>query len=345
MPAMPKKTVLTIILNYKTPEMTLRACTASVAAMADVKGKILIVDNDSQDGSFEALTQGVAAQGWNKDQVEVLQSGRNGGFGAGNNFGILHGFAKGIDGADPDYIYIQNSDAFPGADAIKHLYLHLEANPTTGLAGSYIYGEDGASHLTAFRFPTIAGELEGAAKLGPISRLLKHAVVPLPIPEHTSPVAWTAGASVMIRRAVLEDIGLFDEAFFLYFEETDLCLRAQRAGWSVDYVRESTVEHIGSVSTGMKAWDRIPTFWLDSRLHYFVSNHGVGYAYLATLAHLVGGVIARCRSALQGKSTGQPKYFLIDMAHHSVKAAVTGAVRRPRKVIIPRGLEPLSGGK
>jgi len=340
---MEQKTILTIILNYKTADMTLKAAAAAVAEMSDVKGKILIVDNNSQDGSFEALVAGVKGSGWSADRVEVLQSGQNGGFGAGNNFGIRHGLRTGIDGRAPDYIYIQNSDAFPHDGAIAALFGHLETHQKTGMAGSYIHGPDGVPHLTAFRFPSVASELEGAAKFGPISRLLKHAIVPLPIPEATQKVDWAAGASVMIRREVLEEIGLFDETFFLYFEETDLCLRAQRAGWALDYVRTSEVEHIGSVSTGMKTWERIPTFWLDSRLHYFVTNHGAGYAALATLAHLMGGSIAQLRALLQGKSTGQPKYFLIDMANHALKAVLTGKVRRPRNVIFPNGDRPLKG--
>lgn len=342
---MTEKSVLTIILNYKTAEMTLRAAKASLREMEGLRGRILIVDNDSQDGSFEILKQAAHDYGWSEDRVEVIQSGRNGGFGAGNNFGIMHGFKTGINGALPDYIYIQNSDAFPHDGAITTLYNHLEKNPKTGFAGSYIHGPDGEPHLTAFRFPTVAGELEGAAKFGPVSRLFKRFIVPIPIPTKTIPVGWTAGASLMIRREALEEIGLFDETFFLYFEETDLCLRAQRAGWAVDYVRGSEVEHIGSASTGMKSWERIPKFWLDSRLHYFVSNHGVAYAGLATLAHLTGGMISRARFALQGKSTDEPKYFLIDMALHALKAAFTGMARRPRKVNFPGGLMPLDGAK
>lgn len=335
--------VVTIILNYKTPDMTVQSAEAAYAEMEGIRGQILIVDNDSSDGSFEKITAAIAEKDWPADRVQVLQSGRNGGFGAGNNIGIRHGFLNGIDGELPDYFYILNSDAFPHDGTIKALLKHLENNPKTGFSGSYIHGPDAAPHITAFRFPSVAGELEGAARLGPISRLLKHAVVPLPLPQETCTVDWLAGASMMMRREVLEQIGLFDEAFFLYFEETDLCLRAQRAGWAVDYVRDSEVTHIGSVSTGMKTWERIPQFWLDSRLHYFVRNHGVWYAALATLAHLLGGAIARLRAVVQGKSIDEPKYFLIDMAFHSLKAAFRSSSIKPRDITFPKRLRPLNG--
>jgi GT2 family glycosyltransferase len=329
--------LLTIILNYRTPDMTLEAAEAALREMEGISGKLLIVDNDSGDGSYEALCAGVTRKGWVEERVEVLQSGHNGGFGAGNNFGIRAGLKPGNDGVRPDYVYILNSDAFPDKGAIATLLRYLEDHPDAGLAGSYIHGPEGDPHLTAFRFPSIAGELEGAAKLGPISRLFKKSIVPLPIPEETRQVDWLAGASMMIRRDVLDDIGLFDEAFFLYFEETDLCRRAMLAGWPTVYVRESEVTHIGSVSTGMKTWERIPTFWLDSRLHYFLRNHGRGYTILATLAHLTGGAIARLRALLQGKSTSEPKYFLIDLAFHGLSAAVRGTSIQPRNITFPTG--------
>ena len=75
-------------------------------------------------------------------------------------------------------------------------------------------------------------------------------IVALPLPTTETDVDWCAGASVLMRRTMLEEIGSFDETFFLYFDETDLCLRAARAGWKVVYVPQSEVVHIGSVSTG-----------------------------------------------------------------------------------------------
>ncbi len=312
-------TVLTVILNWRTPGMTLRAAEAALRAMEGIDGGIVLVDNDSGDGSEEAFRHAVAERGW--DRVRVIQSGRNGGFGAGNNAGIRAGLPG---GARPDYVYILNSDAFPAPDAIRRLRDHLDAHPETGFAGSYIHGPDGAPHTTCFRFPSVWSEIEGAARTGPVTKLLRRHVVALPIPEETARVDWLAGASLMMRRTVLDRIGLFDEGFFLYFEETDLCRRATLAGAPVDYVRGSEVGHIGSVSTGMKRWTRVPAYWFDSRWRYFTKNHGRAYALAATLAHVAGGLIFRLRRVLTGQRPGEPAHFLRDLVAHALRVAARG---------------------
>lgn len=319
--------LLTVILNWRSAEMTLRAAEAALRALEGIDGALVIVDNNSGDGSFEVMSAVVAARGWDKgaQAVRVLQSGRNGGFGAGNNFGIRAGLP---DGSKPDFVYILNSDAFPEPTAIQALLRHLQQHPATGFAGSFIYGDDGAPHRTAFRFPSAAGEFEAQIRFGPVSRFLADSIVAQPIPQATGRVDWLAGASLMMRQAVLDQIGLFDETFFLYFEETDLCRRAALAGWPTDYVLESRVMHIGSASTGMRDWRRIPQFWLDSRLHYFVKNHGRGYACAATLAHLAGGVAWRARLLIQHKDRGDPPFYLWDLTRHHLQAAAKVIFRR-----------------
>ncbi len=306
--------VLVVSLNYRTPEMTLRSLRAALGALDGVEADVVCVDNDSGDGSFEAIRDAVEAEGL---AVRVIQSGHNGGVGAGNNVGIA---ARMADGSAPDYVYLLNSDAFPAPGAIAALVRHMEAHPDTGIAGSRIVGEDGEPHWTAFRFPSVASELEGAARLGPISRMLDAHRVPLGVPEATRPVDWLAGASMMIRQSLLDRIGGFDETFFLYFEETDLCLRAARAGHGTHYVCESEVMHIGSVSTGMRRWQRVPGFWLDSRWHYFSKNHGRAYAMAATAAHVAGGLLWRLRVLLQKKPPADPAHFLRDLVKHDLNA-------------------------
>jgi len=319
---MTQPTLLTIVLNYRTPQMTLKAAEAGLREMAGIAGEMIIVDNDSQDGSFEMLGQEAAARGWTEDnRVRVLASGHNGGFGAGNNFAMRHGLS---DGRAPDFVYLLNSDAFLDPGAIRHLMAFMAERPLAGFAGSHVRGEDDVYHTTHFRFPTIAGELEQAAKLGVISRLLRHATIPMPPSDGPVRADWVAGASMLIRREVLDQIGLFDETYFLYFEETDLCLRAARAGWQTWFVPCSRTVHIGSVSTGMKDWGRAPTYWFDSRRHYFLKNHGRAYLALATLARVAGGLIWRARRLVSPRPLAEPERFLRDLIAHAIRAHLPG---------------------
>jgi N-acetylglucosaminyl-diphospho-decaprenol L-rhamnosyltransferase len=313
---MTRPAILCILLNFRTPAMTLRAAEAALADLHALGGELVIVDNASGDGSYEMLAEQVAARGWGEGGlVRVVPSPVNGGFGAGNNIGLKMQLS---DGRAPDYYYILNSDAFPDAGATAALLGHLETHPQAGIACSHIRGEDNVVHTTAFRFPSIAGEFVGAARLGFIERLLPEAPVPMPQPEITMQVDWSAGASMMLRRTMLEQIGTFDETFFLYFEETDLCLRAARAGWSCWYVPDSRVVHIGSVSTGMKTKRRMPSYWYDSRRHYFIKNHGRPYAAAALFAHLLGGALHRLRVGLVGRRPQDPNWFLRDLAAHAI---------------------------
>ncbi|MCB2015998.1 MAG: glycosyltransferase family 2 protein [Hydrogenophaga sp.] len=308
--------VLTVVLNYRTPEMTLKAVEAALKEMDGIPGAISVVDNDSGDGSYERLSKAVEERKW--DRVRVLQSGHNGGFGAGNNFGVRQGLP---DGSKPDFVYFLNSDAFPEPGAIRVLVDYLKMHPEVGFVGSWVHGEDGAYHQTAFRFPTIFSEFEQAAVTGPISRLLKRYIVALPSPGEEEMVDWLAGASMMVRHRTFEEAQGFDERFFLYFEETDLCLRASRLGWRTVYLSASRVMHIGSVSTGMKTWKRTPPFWFDSRLWYFTKNHGALYASAATVAYLAGALIFKFRGLFQSRRSEQPRHFLGDLITHALRCA------------------------
>lgn len=311
--------ILTIILNYRTPEMTLRAAEAALTEMQDLPGEVLVIDNGSADGSWEALQAGVVQRGWQTNKkIRLLQSMVNGGFGAGMNIGFATGLS---DGTTPDYYYLLNSDAFVQGETIGTLRDFLADHPGAGLAGSYVYGTDGSPHRTAFRFPSIAGEFEMAARTGVFTRLLAPWVVAMEMPQAQTQVDWTAGASLMIRRPVIEEIGGFDETFFLYFEETDLCRRAARTGWRTHYVPDSKIEHLGSASTGMKDWARTPAYWFKSRSHYFAKSHGRAYAALATLARITGSCIYGLRRLVQGKPQADPNHFLRDLIFHALTPA------------------------
>lgn len=324
---MPEPSILTIILNYRTPDLTLKSAEAALREMRDLSGEIVIVDNGSDDGSFDRLVAEADARGWTASgRVRVIASPRNGGFGAGMNFGMRAGLS---DGRRADFVYLLNSDAWPDPDAIRILRDFLVAHPAAGMAGSSVRGVDDAPHRTAFRFPSIAGEFEMAARTGLFSRLLSGSIVAIPIPQENARIDWTAGASLMLRADMLDQIGGFDETFFLYFEETDLCLRAAQAGWETWYIPQSRVVHVGSASTGMKQWARTPGYWLDSRLHYFTKNHGTVYAGLATLARVAGTLIYDLRRLLQGKPQADANHFLRDLTGHAAR----NLFRRPAAAV------------
>jgi GT2 family glycosyltransferase len=317
--------VLAIVVNYCTAEMTLDAVRSLLAALESIpESEVVIVDNDSQDGSFERLSR-VARTFAGPRRVTVLASDKNGGFGYGVNVGVRYGLSL---PAPPDYFYLLNSDAFPDPSAVRELLYLFTREPRAGIAGSYIYGVDGMPHVTAFHFPSIVGEIERALRLGIASKILQHWRVSMPMPDGDREVDWVAGASMMIRREVFCDVGLFDETFFLYFEETDFCRRAKNRGWSTFYVRGSAVAHIGSVSTGLKDCQRrMPEYWFDSRHHYFKKNHGPLYLTLSDLFFTIGFSLWRVRRRIQHKPDEDPPALLSDFILHSLRSRLPTTTR------------------
>ena len=136
------------------------------------------------------------------------------------------------------------------------------------------------------------------------------------------------GASVLVRREVFEDIGLMDEAYFLYYEETDFFLEAARAGWSALYVPASRVRHIAGQSTGVTGQGdkkRLPDYWFESRRRYFEKNFGLGYAAAADLLHAGGMALHRVRTTIMGAPNPDPPHALRD---HFTKSTPAVALRR-----------------
>ncbi len=308
--------VLGVIVNYRTPELTLRAARALAADLAPLGAcRVDVVENDSRDGSAETLAAGLAAEP-TAVPVRLVVSPVNGGFGAGNNVALRAALAA---PDAPEYLYLLNPDAEPDPGAAAALVAHMDAHPNVAVAGSAVHGGDGELRSTAFRYPNALSELERGVRLGFVTRLLAAHTSRTPLPERSGPVDWVTGASCMLRRSALETIGLFDETFFLYFEETDLCRRATRAGFEVHYVRESRVAHIGGVATGVRDTSRpLPRFWLDSRRHYLRKHHGRLYLALADLFWIGGFATWRVRRALQRRPDTDPPHALRDMLRHAL---------------------------
>lgn len=316
---MTEPTILAVILNDRAPELTLKAASAALRDMADIRGEIVIVDDASQEDSFDVITRAVADRSWNVDgRVRALQASDACGFAAGNNAAICVGLSS---GHEADFVYLLNSDAWPEAGAIRRLRDFLIAHPKTGVAGSAARGVDGMPLSTAFRFPSVLGEFEGAARMPVMSRLLAHFSPTSPPPHHYQNVDWVAGASMMIRQSMLNTIGIFDPRFALQFAEIDLCRRAKAAGWQTHLVANSEIIFFGPAIGGMTMWRRTPERWFDARLRYFTKTHGQVYAALATLARISGCAIWRLRRLVTDKPQGDPVGFLGDLIAHSMRAA------------------------
>ena len=265
-----------------------------------------IVDNDSQDGSFEQMREEIQEKCLS-ERVEVVASERNGGLGYGFNTAIR----RALNAPDPpEYFFLINSDAFPDPGAVDRLIEFMDGHPDAGITGCHMH--DGETHPSAFRFPTLVSELEGSLRLGIVTALLRRWVVSIPLPETAQPVDWVSGSCFMCRSKTLQDIGLFDETFFLFFEETDLCKRARNAGWLTYCEPASKIRHIGGVSTGESATSRVPDCWFDSRRHYFRKHHGRFYLWAANLIWLTGYFLWRVRRWVQRKPDNDPPRMLMD---------------------------------
>jgi len=301
-----------IIVNYRTPQLVvdcLHSLLGDIRAEPDCR--VIVADNASGDGSVEHLRTAIRAAGWS--WAEVLPLERNGGFAYGNNAAIrplMHS-------ADPPaYFHLLNPDTYIRPGAVTKLIDFMEARPHVGLAGSALEFPDGSPQRSAFRFHGILSEIERGVRLGLVSRILQRWMVAPPrrtVPHRTD---WLNGASMMIRKEVFDDIGLMDEQFFLYYEETDFCLRAHHAGWPCWFVPHSRVVHLEGQSTGATGAGarrkRVPRYWFDSRRHYFRKHHGAGYEFMANLAHAGSHAVWLFRKWLQFKEDEDIPDYLRD---------------------------------
>jgi N-acetylglucosaminyl-diphospho-decaprenol L-rhamnosyltransferase len=311
--------LLVVIVNYKTAALTIACLETLQPELDEIPGaRVAVVENASGDG--ETLAQAIAERGWGSwVHLEVVD--RNGGFSMGNNRGIQ----PALESANPPrYILLLNADTevrYPGA--IRTLIDFMDENPKAGLAGSSFENLDGSDWHLAFRFPTPLGEFVQSLRIGPLSRLMhRHIVVRFMDQDRPQPVDWVAGACMIIRREVFGAIGLMDEEYFLYFEEVDFCLQANRAGWPCWYVPQSRIMHIGGQSTKQternRRPDRTPAYWFASRSRYFRKNFGLSGAIAADLGYGLGFAVWRLRRFVTRSPDTDPPHHLGDFWKNSV---------------------------
>lgn len=314
----PRPSVLVVILNYRTPDLTidcLRSLVDEVKLLPQMR--VTVTDNDSGDGSAEKIAAAIAQEGWS-DWATFMPLPRNGGFAYGNNAPIRQLIEQ---QQLTDYVLLLNPDTVIRPNAICALLDFMEAHPKAGIAGSRLEDPDGTPQCSAFRFHSIWSEIDGGLRLGFVTRLLSRWMVAPPVSEVDCQTDWVAGASMIIRRDVLETVGLMDEGYFMYYEEMDFCLQVHRAGWECWYVPESRVVHLVGQSSGVTNQKvppkRRPQYVFDSRRRFFIKNFGVVYLAIADIMWMLCFSLWRVRRVLQQKPDPDPPFLLQDSLRNS----------------------------
>lgn len=315
-----------ITVNYRTADLVIEALRAIVPQKEALGGgKVIIIDNASGDDSGEKILSAIQSEGW-FSWVSFVQIDHNGGFAFGNNIG----FSKAFSSADQvDYLMLLNPDSVARKGAIENLIAFMEEHPKAGIAGSRLENEHGGIECSAHRFHSPVSELLEGARLGFLNQVLSNYEVTPPLRDEAHRCDWVSGSSMIIRRKVIEEIGLMDEGFFLYFEEVDFFQRAAKAGWQTWYVPESVVMHIEGASTGIKSTKRRPAYWYNSRRRYLIKHYGISALVLADLLWSVGRLSFFMRRFLSLGAQGElrdPKYYSFDLLWGDLKAILTGKV-------------------
>jgi N-acetylglucosaminyl-diphospho-decaprenol L-rhamnosyltransferase len=306
------------IVAYKAADLTiacLRSIEPELASLPPTK--VLVVDNASPDGAGKQVERAIAEQGWG-NWATLLHADANRGFAAGNNLAIRTALAA---AQPPDFVLLLNPDTLVRPGALRTLLDFVTARPEVGLAGGRSEDLDATPQVCCFRFPNIVNEVLGHLGIGLLDRLLHRHLTRVGIPEQPRQIDWVSGAFMLVRKAVIDQVGLMDEAYFLYFEETDFARRAQAAGWQCWHVPQSRIVHLVGQSSGVTVHHgplpRMPGYWFDSRRRYFVRHHGRAYAAFGDLLVVLAYPLGRLRHILQRKPQRVPPHFLADFIRHS----------------------------
>lgn len=286
------------IINYRTAGMTLD-CVRSVLAdieRADLGAdavQIVVIDNNSGDGSAEEIEAWIAAQD-PPVPVTLIKSPDNSGYSGGHNHGLgaIHA----------DSYLILNSDALLKPGFLTAMSEALDRHPEAGLIVPRLEGEDGVGQINCFRFASPFSELIRGAQTGPVTKLLKRHEVALTLEPEDRQIEWASFACILLNGRMVKEIGPMDEGYFLYYEDSEYCLRARRAGWSIIRAPEAVAIHFrggsGPVKELARARKRAPEYYYRSRSRFLTQAHGKAGLLAANLAWYLGRGIAQARRLL-----------------------------------------------
>ena len=231
--------ITVVIVNYNTRE-SLRACLATV--LHEAPAGVIVVDNASTDGSVDMLRSEFP---W----VAVQANETNCGYGAAANQAMANCTTR--------YALLLNADTLLQPGALSALTDYLDQNPQAAIAGPRLTEGDGTLQASCYPFPTpFHTFLENSKSAVFLGRRIRQRLPVIPsfylrtwAHDRARVVPWIKGAALAVRREAFNSVGGFDESFFMYFEDADLCYRLKTAGWQIHFAPVTTVVHFGGAST------------------------------------------------------------------------------------------------
>jgi GT2 family glycosyltransferase len=297
------------IVTYNTRDVTLR----TLERLADVSTpnlRVLVHDNASTDDTAAAVRRRFP-------EVEVSVGGRNLGFAAGMN-ALLRT-------AGAPWFLALNSDAWPQPGAIDRLLDAARHHPRAAAVAPRLQRPDGTLEHSTHPFPSLVVAAAGAAGVGQRvgsrwgRRHLLHGAW-----AHDEPtdVDWAVGAALLLRRTAIEDIGLFDERFFMYAEDLDWCWRAADHGWTIRFEPSAVVTHIGNASGASVYESRRTAAWIRNSALVYRSHHGAWGSRAHQVLEAAGALHAATRGAL-ARDRPRARYWLDAARWHLTPLAAT----------------------
>jgi GT2 family glycosyltransferase len=262
--------VSVVIVSYNTRDILRNCLTALFDHAGGLEIEVFVVDNHSADGSASMVRDEFP-------QARLIANNRNLGFAAANN--------QAFDLALGNYIILLNPDAYIGPGSIENGIAFMEKNRQCGLCGGRIISPEGKLEPSARRFPSSISKfltISGLSGKFPSSAVFNRHEFGGFAHDHPMEVDWVPGTFTIVRKEMLDSIGPFDQRFYLYYEETDLCLRAKHAGWTIYFIPDAEVMHIGGASSKTrkdKTFDakaaQVLSFRMRSEWLYFRKNRGL----------------------------------------------------------------------
>jgi hypothetical protein len=244
-----------VIVNWNTSALLIQCLDSIYQAVPRLTFEIIVVDNGSTDDSVSAIC--------NKfPDVRIISNDLNLGFAKANNQGLAAGRGR--------YFLLLNSDTLVLPDALNRLVAVADHNPGVGIIGPKLLNMDGTLQKSWATFPTFWSELIGK------NFRRRHSVANS---QFAYEVDWIMGACMLVRSEIVTDVGMLDEDYFMYSEETDWCYRTKRKGWKVWYLSNSEIYHLGGGSANRSNLTQLVLLY-RSKIFFFRKHYG---NYQATL--------------------------------------------------------------